>query len=182
MNKYQKVLVRYELDERYKDSDDFYSKWVLPCYLCIKENEPTWYNATFDDIKKAGEVHTLVSFADPSERIPKDNCSDGATFTRMQAKRIFESDIHNVIDNLMNMGLVVRNENGRTYKYIFEGYRCEKLIIKEILGIEAETFQDLTDEQFNELESKLNEQWEVERKLFEEPEDYFVDFSSAFNK
>lgn len=180
---YQKVLVRYELNERYKNSDDFYSKWQLPCYLGIKENKPAWYDNTFDTIAKIGKVHTLITFTDPSKDIPKDDYSDEARFARMQAKRHFESDVRNVIDNLMNMGLVVKNENGKTYKYIFEGYRCEKLTIKEILGIEAESFQDLTREQFDELESKLNKQWEVERKLFvDEPEDCFVDFSSIFNE
>ena len=78
----------------------------------------------------------------------------------------------------MNFGLITRNENGKTYKYIFEGYQFEKLIIKEILGIEEKSFQELKKEQFQLLEKKLDDIWKKQAILFQRNKDCFIDFSS----
>ena len=85
--------------------------------------------------------------------------------------------VRTVVDNLMNLGLIVRNENGKTYKYVFEGYQFEKLTIKELLGIEVECFRDLSEEQFVSLERKLENIWEKQSKLYEKNKDCFIDFA-----
>lgn len=38
---YQKTIVRYELNTRYKvdePADDFYDKWRFPCFLGVDDN------------------------------------------------------------------------------------------------------------------------------------------------
>jgi len=165
---YQKTIVRYELNDRkYKVDDptnDFYDKWQFPCFLGVDDNNNfIWYNCDFGTIVKNGDVHKLIYFG-----------NDGYNPQ-------FELWVRTVVDNLMNLGLVVRNENGKTYKYIFEGYKFEKLIIKEIMGIEAETFQDLETEQFQFLEKQLGNIWKKEAELYEKSKDCFIDFAGIEN-
>lgn len=171
---YQKTIVRYELNDRkYKvddPTDDFYDKWQFPCFLGVDDNNNfIWYNCDFGTIVKNGDAHKLFFF----ENIP---------FNDNFQKHNFITDVvRTVVDNLMNFGLVVRNENGKTYKYIFEGYKFEKLIIKEIMGIEAESFQDLETEQFQFLEKQLGNIWKKEAELYEKSKDCFIDFAGILN-
>lgn len=60
----------------------------------------------------------------------------------------------------MDFGLIVKNKDGKTYKYVLENYKFKKLIIKEILGIDAELFETLSEEKFQLLENKLGYIWE----------------------
>ena len=78
----------------------------------------------------------------------------------------------------MVLGLVVKNENGKTYKYVFESYKFEQLIIKEILGINVDSFQMLEDEQFRFLENKLGDIWKKENNLYQKNKDCFIDFEN----
>lgn len=171
---YQKTIVRYELNDRkYKVDDptnDFWDKWQFPCFLGADENNNLiWYNCDFETIVKNGNVHKLFFF----ENIPfNDN---------FQKHKFITEDARIVVDNLMNLGLIVRNENGKTYKYVFEGYQFEKLVIKEILGIEAESFQDLEDEQFSLMVKKLDDIWEYQSKLYQKNKDCFIDFAGIEN-
>lgn len=160
---YQKTIVRYELNDRkYKVDDsakDFYDKWQFPCFLGLDNNNDfVWYECNFETIVNDGNVHKLFFFED----------------CQLQ----YQNDIYTVVDNLMNFGLITRNENGKTYKYIFEGYQFEKLIIKEILGIEEKSFQELKKEQFQLLEKKLDDIWKKQAILFQRNKDCFIDFSS----
>lgn len=160
---YQKTIVRYELNDRkYKVDDpaeDFYDKWQFPCFLGSNNNNDfVWYECDFETIVNEGNVHKLFFF---------ENC-------QLQ----YQNDIYTVVENLMNLGLITRNENGKTYKYIFEGYQFEKLIIKEILGIEEKSFQELKKEQFQLLENKLGDIWKKQAILFQRNKDCFIDFSS----
>jgi len=165
---YQKTIVRYELnDRRYKvddPTDDFWDKWQLPCFLGMDDNNNfVWYNCCFDTIAERGDVHKLFFFeSEPNDELQKQH---------------FVTDVHTVVDNLINLGLIIKNENGKTYKYVFEGYKFEELTIKEILGIEAECFRDLSREQFNSLEKKLENIWEKQSKLYEKNKDCFIDFA-----
>ena len=84
--------------------------------------------------------------------------------------------LNTVIINLMDLGLIVKNKDGKTYKYVLENYKFEKLIIKEILGIEAELFETLSDEKWLLLENKLGNIWKKENSLFQKNKDCFVDF------
>lgn len=165
---YQKTIVRYELNDRkYKVDDqtnDFYDKWQFPCFLGVDDNNNfIWYNCDFGTIVKNGDVHKLFYFSYDSYN-PQ-----------------IELWVRKIVNNLMNLGLVVRNENGKTYKYIFEGYKFEKLITKEIMGIEVESFQDLETEQWQFLEKQLGDIWKKEAELFQNNENHFVDFAGILN-
>jgi hypothetical protein len=165
---YQKTIVRYELNDRkYKVDDstnDFYDKWQFPCFLGVDDNNNfIWYNCDFGTIVKNGDVHKLFYFSYDSYN-PQ-----------------IELWVRKIVNNLMNLGLVVRNENGKTYKYIFEGYKFEKLIIKEIMGIEVESFKDLETEQWQFLEKQLGDIWKKEAELFQNNENHFVDFGGILN-
>lgn len=166
---YQKTIVRYELNPKYKvdePTDDFYDKWEFPCYLGVDDNNDfIWYNNTFETIVSKGDVHKLFFI----EKYPP-----------QLTKQQIENDIHRLIFNLMDLGLIVKNENGKTYKYVFESYKFEKLIIKEILGINVESFQLLENEQFKILENKLGDIWKKENNLFQKNKNLFIDFESFF--
>ena len=167
---YQKTIVRYELnDRRYKvddPTDDFWDKWQFPCFLGMDDNNNfVWYNCCFDTIAKRGDVHKLFFF----ESVPDDE---------YQKQYFVTETVHTVVDNLINLGLIVKSENGKTYKYVFEGYEFEKLTIKEILGIETETFQALEKEQFDVIANNLNDIWEKQGELFKKNKELFIDFSN----
>ena len=155
---YQKTIVRYELNPKYKvdePTDDFYDKWVFPCYLGIDDNNDfIWYNNTFETIASKGNVHKLFFIDD----------------------WIDNSKLNTVIINLMDLGLIVKNKDGKTYKYVLESYKFEKLIIKEILGIDADLFDTLSEEKCQLLENKLGNIWEKQNNLFQKNKDCFVDF------
>ena len=168
---YQKTLVRYELNSwKYKvddPTDDFYDKWEFPCYLGVDDdNNFIWYNSTFQTLVENKKIHRLFFI----ENYPN--------FQLINQQ--LENDIHRLIFNLMDLGLVVKNENGKTYKYVFESYMFEKLIIKEILGIDVDSFQMLEDEQFRFLENKLGDIWKKENNLYQKNKDYFIDFENLF--
>ena len=169
---YQKTLVRYELNSwKYKvdtPTDDFYDKWLFPCFLGVDDNNDfIWYNNTFLTLVEQGMVHKLFF-------IDIENCNS------QFAKQMLEKDIHRLILNLMDLGLIVKNENGKTYKYVFESYKFEKLIIKEILGINVDSFQMLENEQFRFLEDKLGDIWKKENNLYQKNKDCFIDFENFF--
>ena len=155
---YQKTIVRYELNPKYKvdePTDDFYDKWEFPCYLGVDDNNDfIWYENTFETIASKGNVHKLFFI-------------DGW---------IDNSKLNTVIINLMDLGLIVKNKDGKTYKYVFETYKFEKLIIKEILGIDADLFETLSEEKLQLLENKLVNIWEKQNSLFQKNKDCFVDF------
>ena len=155
---YQKTIVRYELNPKYKvdePTDDFYDKWEFPCYLGIDDNNNfIWYNNTFETITSKGDVHKLFFIED----------------------WIDNSKLNTVIINLMDLGLIVKNKDGKTYKYVLENYKFEKLIIKEILGIDADLFDTLSEEKLQLLENKLANIWEKQNNLFQKNKDCFVDF------
>lgn len=168
---YQKTIVRYELnDRRYKvddPTDDFWDKWQFPCFLGMDDNNNfVWYNCCFDTIVERGDVHKLFFFG----REPNDE---------LQKQYFVTKIVRTVVDNLINLGLIVKSENGKTYKYVFEGYKFEKFTIKEVLGIEAESFQDLEKEQFDVMANSLHDIWEKQREeIFEENKELFIDFSN----
>ena len=155
---YQKTIVRYELNPKYKvdePTDDFYDKWEFPCYLGVDDNNDfIWYNNTFETIASKGDVHKLFFIKG----------------------WIDNSKIKTVIINLMDLGLIVKNKDGKTYKYVLENYKFEKLIIKEILGIDADLFETLSEEKLQLLENKLGNIWEKQYDLFQKNKDCFVDF------
>ena len=168
---YQKTLVRYELNSwKYKvddPTDDFYDKWEFPCYLGVDDdNNFIWYNSTFQALVENKKIHRLFFI----ENYPNSQLIN----------QQLEKDIYQIIFNLMDLGLVVKNENGKTYKYVFESYMFEKLIIKEILGIDVDSFQMLEDEQFRFLENKLGDIWKKENNLYQKNKDYFIDFENLF--
>ena len=155
---YQKTIVRYELNPKYKvdePTDDFYDKWEFPCYLGVDDNNDfIWYNNTFETITSKGDVHKLFFIED----------------------WIDNSKLNTVIINLMDLGLIVKNKDGKTYKYVLEDYKFEKLIIKEILGIDVDLFDTLSEEKLQLLENKLANIWEKQNSLFQKNKDCFVDF------
>ena len=155
---YQKTIVRYELNPKYKfdePTDDFYDKWRFPCYLGVDDNNDfIWYENEFETIASKGNVHKLFFIDD----------------------WIDNSKLDTVIINLMDLGLIVKNKDGKTYKYVLENYKFEKLIIKEILGIDAELFETLSEEKLQLLENKLGYIWEKQSSLFQKNKDCFVDF------
>lgn len=168
---YQKTLVRYELNSwKYKvddPTDDFYDKWLFPCYLGVDDdNNFIWYNSTFLTLVENKKIHRLFFI----ESYPNSQLIN----------QQLEKDILQIIFNLMDLGLVVKNENGKTYKYVFESYMFEKLIIKEILGIDVESFLLLENEQFKILEDKLGDIWKKENNLYQKNKDCFVDFENFF--
>ena len=155
---YQKTIVRYELNPKYKvdePTDDFYDKWRFPCFLGVDDNNDfIWYENEFETIASKGDVHKLFFIDD----------------------WIDNSKLDTVIINLMDFGLIVKNKDGKTYKYVLENYKFEKLIIKEILGIDAELFETLSEEKLQLLENKLGNIWEKQYDLFQKNKDCFVDF------
>ena len=168
---YQKTIVRYELNSwKYKaddPTDDFYDKWLFPCYLGVDDdNNFIWYNSTFLTLVENKKIHRLFFI----ENYPNSKLIN----------QQLEKDILQIIFNLMDLGLVVKNENGKTYKYVFESYMFEKLIIKEILGIDVESFLLLENEEFRFLENKLGDIWKKENNLFQKNKNSFIDFESFF--
>ena len=168
---YQKTLVRYELNSwKYKaddPTDDFYDKWLFPCYLGVDDdNNFIWYNSTFQALVENKKIHRLFFI----ENYPNSQLIN----------QQLEKDILQIIFNLMDLGLVVKNENGKTYKYVFESYMFEKLIIKEILGIDVESFLLLENEEFKILEYLLGDIWKKENSLFQKNKNSFIDFESFF--
>ena len=155
---YQKTIVRYELNPKYKvdePTDDFYDKWRFPWFLGVDDNNDfVWYENEFETIVSKGDVHKLFFIDD----------------------WIDNSKLNTVIINLMDLGLIVKNKDGKTYKYVLENYKFEKLIIKEILGIDADLFDTLSEEKLQLLENKLINIWKKENSLFQKNKDCFVDF------
>lgn len=155
---YQKTIVRCELNPKYKvdePTDDFYDKWRFPCFLGVDDNNDfIWYENEFETIVSKGNVHKLFFIDD----------------------WIDNSKIKTVIINLMDLGLIVKNKDGKTYKYVLENYKFEKLIIKEILGIDADLFDNLSEEKLQLLENKLGNIWKKQYSLFQKNKDCFVDF------
>lgn len=161
---YQKTIVRYELNPKYKidePTDDFYDKWRFPCFLGVDDNNDfIWYENEFETIASKGDVHKLFFI---------ENWID-------DSNPQYKMQLNTVIINLMDLGLIVKNKDGKTYKYVLENYKFEKLIIKEILGIDADCFQMLEDVQFRFLENKLGNIWKKENNLFQKNKDCFVGF------
>ena len=60
---YQKTIVRYELNPKYEvdtPTDDFYDKWLFPCFLGVDDNNNfIWHNNTFLTLTEQGMVHKL---------------------------------------------------------------------------------------------------------------------------
>ena len=161
---YQKTIVRYELNPRYKvdePTDDFYDKWEFPCFLGVDDNNDfIWYENDFETIASKGNVHKLFFIEDW-----KDNSNPQ-----------YKLQLDTVIINLMDLGLIVKNKDGKTYKYVWETYKFEKLIIKEILGIDADLFETLSEEKLQLLDNKLVNIWKKQNNLFQKNKDCFVDF------
>ena len=134
---YQKTIVRYELNPKYKVDepiDDFYDKWEFPCFLGVDDdNNFIWYENEFETIVSKGNVHKIFFIDD----------------------WIDNSKLNTVIINLMDLWLIVKNKDGKAYKYVLENYKFEKLQL---------------------LENKLGNIWENQNNLFQKNKDCFVDF------
>ena len=60
-----------------------------------------------------------------------------------------------------------------------ENYRIEHYTIKEILELEKETFQDLTEEEYRQIEEKLNPTvWDKFNSLYYK--ENYIDLSEVF--
>lgn len=187
MKKYQKTIVRYELNPRAAEDADFYEKWQFPCFLGADDNgELKWFGCTFEDLISQKKLHNIFYFE--HHNIPENDYSEEAQNRRMQYRLNYENWVKNTVLNLVSMGLISKSEKvefmgkeeTRTYKYVFEGYCFEHLIAKEVLGIDVENNQKMTKEQFDTLSTKQDKIWAVFQKLCCDQSNDLIDFSNMF--
>jgi len=157
--KYQNTLVRYAKNDRPAFEGD---EWYEPSYLGITSNgEVGWYGYTFEDLVAEKKVHKIWC-SDCSCNIDESDWSPEAVQARQNAKRNEYEHFQEFTSVLMANGLLPRFVDSPyragekiEYKYVVEGYRFEHCIIREILGIEKESFQDLTEEELQQIREKL---------------------------
>ena len=78
-----------------------------------------------------------------------------------------------LVMNLMGLGLLPKiekitvcgKEETIEYCYVFEEFRFEHNVIKELLGIDAADFQSLTEEQFDQMREKQDARWRKQNDL-----------------
>ena len=177
---FQKTIVRYERDPRAAEDAEFYEKWCCPCFLGTDDRGDThWYGYTFDDLISAKKVHEIFFF-DSLNLPPKDSGCYYEALNRAKASMLQAGK--DLVMNLMGLGLLPKTEKiticGKEetleYCYVFEEFRFEHNVIKEILGIDAADFKSLTEEQFEQMREKQNARWRKQNDLIN------GDFGDAF--
>ena len=170
--KYQKTLVRYAKNDRpaFKGNE-----WYEPSYLGVTSNgEVGWYGYTFEDLVAEKKVHKIW-YSDCSCDIDENDWSAEAIEARRSAQSYEFEHFQQFISALMTNGLLPRFVDSPyragekiEYKYVVEGYRFEYNIIKEILGVEKESFRDLTEEEFQQIREKLEPTiWDKFQSLYD---------------
>lgn len=157
--KYQKTLVRYAKNDRPAFEGN---EWYEPSYLGVTSNgEVGWYGYTFEDLIAEKKVHKIWCI-DCSYDFDENDWSPEAVQARQIAKRSEFEYFQQFSSVLMANGLLPRFVDNQyragekiEYKYVVEGCRFEHHTIKEILGLEKESFQDLTEEEFQQIREKL---------------------------
>lgn len=177
---FQKTIVRYERDPRAAEDAEFYEKWCCPCFLGTDDRGDThWYGYTFDDLISAKKVHEIFFF-DSLNLPPKDSGCYYEALNRAKASMLQAGK--DLVMNLMGLGLLPKTEKiticGKEetleYCYVFEEFRFEHNVIKEILGTDAADFKSLTEEQFEQMREKQNARWRKQNDLIN------GDFGDAF--
>ena len=168
---FQKTIVRYERDPRAAEDADFYEKWCCPCFLGTDDEGDThWYGYTFDDLISAKKVHEIFFF-DSLNLPPK---SSGCYYEALnRAKASMLQAGKDLVMNLMGLGLLPKTEKiticGKEetleYCYVFEEFRFEHNVIKEVLGLDAADFKSLTEEQFEQMREKQDARWRKQNDL-----------------
>ncbi len=168
---FQKTIVRYERDPRAAEDAEFYEKWCCPCFLGIDDKGDThWYGYTFDDLISAKKVHEIFFF-DSLNLPPKDSGCYYEALNRAKASMLQAGK--DLVMNLMGLGLLPKTEKiticGKEetleYCYVFEEFRFEHNVIKEVLGLDAADFKSLTEEQFEQMREKQNARWRKQNDL-----------------
>lgn len=168
---FQKTIVRYERDPRAAKDADFYEKWCCPCFLGTDDKGDThWYGYTFDDLISAKKVHEIFFF-DSCNLPSKDSGCYYEALNRAKASMLQAGK--DLVMNLMGLGLLPKTEKiticGKEetleYCYVFEEFRFEHNVIKELLGLDAADFQSLTEEQFEQMREKQNARWRKQNDL-----------------
>ena len=179
--KYQKTLVRYAKNDRPAFEGD---EWYEPSYLGITSNgEVGWYGYTFEDLVAEKKVHKIWCSDSYANTFDENDWSPEAVQARQNAQRSMFEHFQQFTSVLMANGLLPRFVDNPwragekiEYKYVVEGYRFEHYTIKEILGLEKESFQDLTEEEFKQIREKLDPTiWDKFNALYET--NNFIDLS-----
>jgi hypothetical protein len=176
--KYQKTLVRYAKNDRPTFEGD---EWYEPSYLGITSNgEIGWYGYTFEDLVDEKKVHKIW-YSDCSCGFDENDWSTEAIEARQDAREDFKQFVFELMANNLLPRFVdnpYRAGEKIEYKYVVEGYRFEHNIIKEILGLEKETFQDLTEEEYQQIREKLEPTvWDKFNALYK---NNYIDLSEIF--
>lgn len=168
---FQKTIVRYERNPRAAEDADFYEKWCCPCFLGTDDKGDThWYGYTFDDLISAKKVHEIFFF-DSLNLPPKDSGCYYEALNRAKASMLQAGK--DLVMNLMGLGLLPKTEKiticGKEetleYCYVFEEFRFEHNVIKELLGLDAVDFKSLTEEQFEQMREKQDARWRKQNDL-----------------
>lgn len=168
---FQKTIVRYERDPRAAEDADFYEKWCCPCFLGTDDKGDThWYGYTFDDLISAKKVHEIFFF-DSLNLPPKDSGRYYEDLNRAKASMLQAGK--DLVMNLMGLDLLPKTEKiticGKEetleYCYVFEEFRFEHNVIKELLGLDAADFKSLTEEQFDQMREKQDARWRKQNDL-----------------
>ena len=168
---FQKTIVRYERNPLAAEDADFWEKWQCPCFLGTDDKGDThWYGYTFDDLISAKKVHEIFFF-DSLNLPPKDSGCYYEALNRAKASMLQAGK--DLVMNLMGLGLLPKTEKiticGKEetleYCYVFEEFRFEHNVIKEILGLDAADFKSLTEEQFEQMREKQNARWRKQNDL-----------------
>lgn len=184
MARFQKTIVRYERNPNAKDDAEFWEKWSMPCFLGTDDDgETRWYDYCFDDLIAEGKVHEIFYF--DSFNLPPE--TDKYYYEALRhAQKELEECGSNLIMSLMQMGLLPQKEEVefcgrkqiREYCYVFEGYRFEHNVIKEVLGLDIEDNQHLTEEQMEQLREKQDSRWNTWGDLINlNVKERYIDFS-----
>jgi hypothetical protein len=168
MSYFQKTIVRYKRNPRAAKDAPFWEKWICPCFLGTDDKGDThWYGYTFDDLLSSKKVHEIFYF-DSYNLPPKDN--EHYYEALRQAKDSIIQAGKDLVMNLMALGLLPKTETfdygdahvrpeTREYCYVFEGFRFEHNVIKELLGLDVADNKSLTEEQFEQLREKQDARW-----------------------
>lgn len=180
---FQKTIVRYERNPRAAEDADFWEKWQCPCFLGTDDEGDThWYGYTFDDLISAKKVHEIFYF-DSWNLPPKDSDRYYEALSRAKASMLQAGK--DLVMNLMGLGLLPKKEKiticGKEetleYCYVFEEFRFEHNVIKEVLGFDAADFQSLTEKQFEQMREKQDARWRKWNDLINgDSGDDFVNF------
>lgn len=163
---FQKTIVRYKRNPRAADNADFWEKWICPCFLGTDDEGDThWYGYTFDDLISAKKVHEIFYF-DSYPLPPKDDLHYYEALSN--AKRELNECGKSLVMNLMGLGLLPKTEKitvcGKEetleYCYVFEGFRFEHNVIKELLGLDIKDNQHCTEEQLEQMREKQQFRWD----------------------